>query len=141
MSTYVAGTRPDLIKGLIALYPAYVLQDNAWRDTPDPENIPETMAFKGTTIGRIYNADAMSFDIYEVMKDYPGDVLIIHGTSDNSVPISYSERAITVFSSAELVRFEGAGHGFYGDDEVRAAQIAVDFVKEHLINQDAQAYH
>ena len=139
VSTYVAGTRPDVIKGLIALYPAYVLQDNAWRDTPDPENIPETMILKGTTIGRIYNADAMSFDIYDVMKDYPGDVLIIHGTMDSSVPISYSERAITVFPSAERIRFEGAGHGFNGNDEPHAAQIAVDFVKEHLSNQDTLA--
>ena len=134
VSTYVAGTRPTDIKGLIALYPAYVLQDNARSMSPDPDNIPETMNLMGTTIGRIYNKDAMSFDIYDVMKDYPKDVLIIHGTSDNIAPISYSERAVTVFPSAQLVKFEGAGHGFYGDDEARSAQMAVDFVKEHLGN-------
>ena len=134
VSTYVAGTRPTDIKGLIALYPAYVLQDNARSMSPDPDNIPETMNLMGTTIGRIYNEDAMSFDIYDVMKDYPKDVLIIHGTSDTIAPISYSERAVTVFPSAQLVKFEGAGHGFYGDDETRSAQMAVDFVKEHLGN-------
>lgn len=132
VSTYVAGTRPDDIKGLIAMYPAYVIQDDAWERTPDPDSIPETMNLMGTTIGRIYNADAMSFDIYDVMKDYPNDVLIIHGTMDNIAPISYSERAITVFPSAQLIRFEGAGHGFYGNDETRSAEMAVDFVKEHL---------
>ena len=82
----------------------------------------------------------MSFDIYDVMKAYPGDVLIIHGTRDNIAPISYSERAVTVFPSAELVRIDGAGHGFYGNDETRAAQMAVDFVKEHLSKQEAQPY-
>lgn len=58
--------------------------------------------------------------------------MIIHGTRDNTAPISYSERTVTVFSSAQLIRFEGAGHGFYGNDETRSAEIAVDFVKEHL---------
>ena len=44
-------------------------------------------------------------------------------------------------ASIELVRFEGAGHGFFGDGEAeRAAQMAVDFVKEHLNDQDAQTY-
>lgn len=137
VSTYVAGTRPDDVKALIALYPAYVIHDDAWSRTPDPDNIPETMNLMGTTIGRIYNADAMSFDIYDVMKDYLKDVLIIHGTRDSIVPISYSERAAEVFPSAELVKFEGAGHGFYGDDETRSAQMAVDFVKEHLGKAEA----
>ena len=139
VSTYVAGTRPNDVKGLIALYPAYVLQDDAWERTPDPENIPETMNLMGKTIGRIYNEDAMSFDIYEVMKEYPGDVLIIHGTRDNIAPISYSERAAAVFPSAELIRFDGAGHGFYGSDETRAAELAVDFVKKHLGAQGVEA--
>lgn len=132
VSTYVAGTRPDDIKALIALYPAYVIHDDAWSRVPDPDHIPETMNLMGIRIGRIYNADAMSFDIYDVMKDYPGDVLIIHGTRDSLVPISYSERARDVFPSAELVEFEGAGHGFDGEDKTRAAQMSVDFVKEHI---------
>ena len=136
VSTYVAGMRPNDIKALIALYPAYVIHDNVLSRTPDPDSIPETMDLMGITIGRIYNSDAMSFDIYEVMKDYPGDVLIIHGIRDSVVPISYSERAKNVFPSAELVKFEGAGHGFYGRDETRSAEMSVDFVKKHLGDSD-----
>ncbi|MBQ9719818.1 MAG: alpha/beta fold hydrolase, partial [Oscillospiraceae bacterium] len=129
VATYVAGTRPEDVKGLVALYPAYVLQDDAWQRTPDPNDIPETMNLMGSTIGRIYNEDAMSFDIYDLMDDYPREVLIIHGTNDNIAPISYSERAVTVFPSAELVKIEGAGHGFYGANEAHSAQLAVDVVK------------
>lgn len=132
VATYVAGTRPEDVKGLVALYPAYVLQDDAWQRTPDPNDIPETMNLMGSTIGRIYNEDAMSFDIYDLMDDYPREVLIIHGTNDNIAPISYSERAITVFPSAELVKIEGAGHGFYGANEAYSAQLAVNFVKDVL---------
>lgn len=135
VASYVAGKRPQDIRGLIALYPAYVLQDNAWSRTPDPESIPDTMELMGTTIGRIYNADAMSFDIFDVIRNYPGNVLIIHGTRDNIAPISYSKRAIKVFPSAKLIKIEGAGHGFYGRSERESAEMAVDFVKSNILLQ------
>ena len=132
VSTYVAATRPADVRALVALYPAYVIQDDAWNRTPDPDAIPETMSLMGMTVGRAYNADAMSFDIYGMMPGYPGDVLIVHGTADGIVPISYSERAAVTFPSAELARLEGAGHGLHGADEERAAQLAVGFVEAHL---------
>lgn len=135
VASYVAGQRPEDIQGLVALYPAYVLQDIARSCTPDPENLPETMDLMGMTVGRIYNTDAISFDIYDVIANYPGEVLIIHGTNDTIAPISYSERAVEVFPSAELVKIEGAGHGFFGDAETVSARLAVDFVMDHLSKQ------
>ena len=130
--SYVAGIRPDDVAGLIALYPAYVLQDNAWKQTPDPENIPDTISLMGVALGGIYNRDAMSFDIYEVIRNYPGKVLIIHGTMDSIAPFSYSERAVEVFPDAELIRYEGANHGFFGQDLIDSENESVAFVKEIL---------
>ena len=130
VSSYVAGTRPEDVAGLIALYPAYVLQDNAWKQTPDPDAIPETISLMGVSLGRIYNADAMSFDIYDVIANYPGRVLILHGTVDSIAPISYSERAVEVFPNAELVRYKGANHGFWGQDEIDSENRSVAFVLE-----------
>lgn len=132
VATYVAAQRPHDIRALVVLYPAYVLQDDAWRRTPDPENIPETINVMGLTIGRVYNAAAMSFDIYEHMKNYTGNVLIIHGTADPIVPLSYSERAADTFPSARLVTIEGGGHGFEEKNESTAADLAVRFVMENL---------
>lgn len=132
VATYVASARPSDIRALVVLYPAYVLQDDAWRRSPDPQNIPETLDVMGMTIGRIYNADAMSFDIYDHMKDYPGNVLIVHGTGDEIVPLSYSERAARTFPCARLVTIKDAGHGFSGKDESDAAETAIRFIKENL---------
>ena len=129
VSTYAAAKRPADVAGLVLLYPAYVLQDDAWRRTPDPQRIPSEMKLLGKTVGRIYNRDAMSFDIYTMMPQYSGKTLIIHGTADSTVPLSYSERALTVFPDAELIKIAGAGHGFYGDDRTEAAQAAVKFVQ------------
>ena len=132
VSTYVAGTRPEDVAGLIALYPAYVLQDDSRKLAPDADNIPETVDIMGSMVGSIYLRDAMSFDIYEVMAGYAGKALIIHGTADGIVPISYSERAISVLPDAELIRIEGANHGFWGKDQENAAQMAVRFAEELL---------
>lgn len=135
VSSYVAGIRPGDVAGLIALYPAYVLQDNAWKQTPDPDNIPETISLMGVKLGGIYNRDAQSFDIYDIIGNYPGKVLIIHGTVDSIAPISYSERAVEVFPDAELIRYEGANHGFTGKNATRSEEESIAFVRGILDGQ------
>lgn len=132
VSSYVAGTRPGDVAGLICLYPAYVLQDNAWKQTPDPDSIPETVNLMGVTLGGIYNRDAMSFDIYDIIAGYPGKVLIIHGSKDSIAPVSYSERAAEVFPDAILIVYEGANHGFRGQDEINSENQSVAFAREVL---------
>lgn len=131
VASYVAASRPGDIKGLIPVFPAYVLQDDARRRFPDPDDIPDSYGFIGMTIGGIYAKDAMSFDIYDMLPDYGGNVLLMHGTVDSLVPIAYSERAAETFPSARLVKFEGAGHGFGGEDRQRAKELALAFVKEN----------
>ena len=130
VATYIAGTRPDDIKGLIALYPAYVLQDDSRKRTKDGTEFIDTFSVMGSTISRLYDEDALSFDIYDVMKGFKGDALLIHGTADPVVPYSYSERAVETLPSAKLITINGAGHGFGGKDDVYATQCAIDFIKE-----------
>lgn len=48
------------------------------------------------------------------------------------MPIEYSRRAAEVFPSAKLVELEGADHGFHGEDEQKALELALAFVKENL---------
>ena len=138
VSTYVAAKRPADVAGLILLYPAYVLQDDARRRTPDPERIPSEMRLLGKTVGRIYNRDAMSFDIYTMMPQYAGKTLIIHGTADSIVPLFYSERALAAFPNAELIKLDGAGHVFYGNAMRKAADDAVQFVQSIIAEKRSQ---
>jgi len=133
VAAYVAEERPQDICAMVLLFPGFVISDDMKALAPDPEEIPETVELMGATIGRIYLKDAMSVDIYEKMGNYPGDVLIFHGTADSIVPLSYSERAAAAFPSAELVTIEGADHGFTGDDNLYVTKRAVDFVMAHLI--------
>lgn len=130
VATYIAGTRPEDIKGLIALYPAYVLQDDARKRTGNGTEFFDTFSVMGNTISRLYDEDALSFDIYDIMKNFKGNALLIHGTADQIVPYSYSERAVDTLPSARLITIEGAGHGFGGKDDEYATRCAIDFVKE-----------
>ena len=130
VATYIAGTRPEEVKGLIALYPAYILQDDARERTKDGTQFYDTFNLLGMTLSRQYDEDMLSFDIYEVMKNYEGEVLLLHGTKDALVPMADSERAAETFSSAELVVIEGGGHGFIGAAQVEASQCAIEFIKK-----------
>lgn len=130
VSSYVAAQHPDEVKALALFYPAFVLQDDARERNPDPENLPETETVMGLTIGAVYARDAMSFDIYDVIGNYKGDVLILHGDEDPIVPLSYAERADEVYESSELIVIPGAGHGFLDQVDETAAYV-LDFLQSH----------
>lgn len=132
VSTYVAAKRAEDIAALVAFYPAYVLQDDSKKRNPNPETGSETQNLMGITIGKIYDVDAQSFDIYDVMKNYAKKVLIVHGTADSIVPISYSERAQKTFPDANLIPIPGANHGFYGNAKDEATKFALDFLEEEM---------
>ena len=86
-------------------------------------------------MGRKYYEDALSFDIYDVMRGIEKPVMLIHGTADEIVPIACSERAVQTLPSVKLIRIDGAGHGFSGNDRKYAAQLAVDFVNEQTCDK------
>ena len=132
VSTYVASNRDD-IKGLIDYYPAFCIRDDAEKQYSSVDQVPDTYSVLGfATVGKIYYVDAVSFDIYEVMENYEGNTLLMHGTSDNVVPISYSERASETIPNCEYVVYQGQGHGFSGDAEKDSTQRTINFLKDNL---------
>ena len=103
---------------MVLLFPAFCIPDN-WNNMnypvdryPTPESIPESFEFWGVELGRDFVVTLRDLDIYENMADFQKPVLILHGTADNIVPLSYSQRAIKTYPNAELVTYTGEGHGF-----------------------------
>ena len=131
VSAYTAAQRPDEVKGLILFYPAFVLQENCWKNHSSVDDIPETEEMMGVTVGAIYSRDAMSFDIYDEIGKYTGDVLICHGDKDTTVDLSYSERAAEVYENAELKVIKYGEHGFQGKLAREATEYAVEYLKAH----------
>jgi len=79
-------------------------------------------------------ADDVSPLVHATQDDPP--TLMIHGTTDEIVPISHSENLQAEFEkldvTSELMVIEGAGHGFQGEDNVRAVAALVAWFEKHL---------
>ena len=132
VSTYCAATRDD-IKSLIAYYPAYCIRDDAEKQFDSVDKVPDTYTVMGfATIGKIYYVDAVSFDIYELMEEYQNNVLLFHGTADDIVPYQYAVRASETFPSVEFITYQGAGHGFSGQDKTDSLNRSIEFIENNL---------
>jgi dipeptidyl aminopeptidase/acylaminoacyl peptidase len=74
--------------------------------------------------------------ILVVSSDDP-PTLLVHGTDDDLVPLSHSERIKTAFDeqkvTAELIVIEGAGHGFRGEHADQASEALEAWFVEHLV--------
>lgn len=128
----LAAKRSEDIKGLILFYPAFVIPDYARSYYHDVSQIPKNPSALGTMVGRCYFADVIGMDVYEEIKEYKKDVLIVHGNNDHTVPVSYAERAVSAYASAQLLVVEGAGHGFYGPQLLDACSTAAEFIHLRL---------
>jgi len=133
VSAYTAAQRPDDVKGLVLFYPAFVLQEEYFEKYDSVDAIPdEDFESMGVPLGAIYAKDARSFDIYDEIGKYKGDVLICHGDKDTLVDASYSERAADVYDNAELKIIQYGEHGFQGKLAREATGYTVDFLKAHV---------
>ena len=133
ISAYAAGKHPDEIAGLVLLYPAFNLQDICRKLVSDADEIPDSVVIGEHTVGSLYIRDMLTFDIYEVLRQYPGPVLLFHGTADPYVPLEYTQRAGQVLADARVVIIEGAEHGFDVEDRNRVEREAVAFVQEIIM--------
>lgn len=128
VSALAGAAQPEAVRGMILLYPAFILADRANELFSSVEEIPDTYYFMWMDVGRAYFEPLIGYDIYEDIAAYDRDVLLIHGDADSIVPLSYSERALEVYPSARLEVISGAGHGFGGEDFA----LALDYILEYL---------
>ena len=119
------------IKGLILVFPAFVLFDDARELFKSTSDMPEVYNHRGSEVGRAYFEKSLDYDVYQDIKNYDGKVFIVHGTNDTTAPISYSRKAVETFPNAVLKEIQGAGHGFRGAQQEEATKYIVDFVKEN----------
>ena len=64
------------------------------------------------SMSEAYINSIKDFDVWSHIGSFAKPVCIIHGTKDIIVPISNSEKAVSLYPSATLHKIEGANHGF-----------------------------
>jgi pimeloyl-ACP methyl ester carboxylesterase len=93
VASVVAGERPQDVHKLILLAPAGEMYDLI-RDLVDGVlAIPDLQVYdyNGNLIGRAFAEDVKTLNVFERASGFQGDVLLIHGTDDPTVPSRVSQ--------------------------------------------------
>ena len=138
VSAIVAAEMKEEVDALILLYPALCIPDDARSGEMmfakfDPQNVPETFWCGPMKLGRRYVTDVIEMDPYEIINQYTGNVLIIHGNQDETVDISYALRAVETYSQAgadvEMKIIDKGGHMFFRPIH---AYKALGYIREYV---------
>ena len=128
--TYCAAARPFMINSAIVLEPSYQFSNEA--------NVYATTG-EGSMFayyGERFSIDAASFDIFDVIPEYTGSILVIGGGASPSVAADYSEfmeTGVALFPNAEYLSIPGANHNFDGGFMDLAMQYTVDFIQNNIV--------
>ena len=129
VASYVGCNYPEEIKGMILIEPAYHLNDEKSGSDPDLSTLPESV------LTERFIEDLNSFDIYDYMPSFKGNVIIFLGTGEGSFgrtwPSLY-DKAQEQFPSAELIYVEGADHGFMTVGREDVKQGSLEFIQNNI---------
>ena len=128
--TYCAATRPFMINSAIVLEPSYQFSNEANVYATTGEG--SMFAFYGER----FSIDAASFDIFDVIPQYTGSILVIGGGVSPSVAVDYAEfmdEGVALFPHAEYISIPGANHNFDGGFMNLAMEYTVDFINSNIV--------
>lgn len=129
-SAIAAARHTDQISGLVLMYPAFLVGDAVHEQFDSLEEVPDRFRFNWIMAGRPYVEDMWDYDVYGEIGNYTGKILLLHGSADSIVPISYSDRAAEVYEDVEYYVIDGAGHGFHGGAFDEAVRYILGYLQE-----------
>jgi len=139
VSAYAAAKPENKVSKLVLFYPAFCIPDDARAGRMlfaqfDPENIPELINCGPITLGGCYPASVIKQDFCKEIAPYTGPVLIVHGTNDKIVNVSYAHKAYETYAAVSPDRvklhiIENGDHGFQGEHDEMAKSYIEQFAK------------
>lgn len=125
--------QPKDIAGLILYYPAFNMPGTADKYRGIDEIPEKSFAMDNLrVVGKAFYADMYGINPFDAAHEYEGDVLIVHGDRDTTVPFEWSKRAVSEYAHANLVKIPGASHGFQGEHQIMALQEVERYVWNHF---------
>ena len=131
ISALAAAELGDKVACLPLYFPAFNIPSDWRANHPNLDAEPETFDFWGLKMGKGFIEDLYDIDVFETIGNYKGDVLIIHGTEDTIVAMTYARRAVDTYDNAELITMPGEGHGFSPAGGQTAMEYVLEFMDEH----------
>ena len=82
---------------------------------------PEAFSYdhNGFEISHKFVEDITSRDFYQNLETYQNDLLIIHGTKDQTVPYEISQEYLPKFKNPTFIPIEGASHNYDSMESIR----------------------
>lgn len=132
VSTLAAQKLGNRVKRMLLYYPAYCVPDDFRGHFNTIQDIPEEFDLWGLKLGKDFSLSIRDFQIFDNIGKYEGKTLIIHGREDAVVNLTYAENAVKAMKNAELIVYEGEGHGFSPLYAAKAAKTFLEFTLEGL---------
>ncbi len=134
VSAMYAKRQGAAVEKLVLFYPALCIPDDARAGKMmfarfDPTNLPDTLLYFPMRLGRDYAKSVLKMDVYKEIGGFDGPTLLLHGTADKIVDISYSEKAAKLYPDCIYHPIAGAQHGFRGAYDREAVQVLKEFMK------------
>jgi hypothetical protein len=134
VSAMVAKEEGEKIEKLILLYPALCIPDDARAGRMmffkfDPENIPDLLGKFPMALGGDYARTVIGMDVFSEIDGYRGQTLLLHGTKDKIVDVSYARKAKEFYPQCRYVELVGGEHFFRGKAERTARGYIGDFMR------------
>ena len=117
LTMLIGGMCADDFKAIIPLSPAWMIPEKAREGQVlgtefDPMHIPEKVATNDWELSGDYIRVAQTIHVEDEIARFQGQVLIIHGDDDETVPYSYAEKAVGLYKNAKLIPIHGDDHCF-----------------------------
>lgn len=129
VSALTAAKEGKAIHKVALVYPAFSIVADARKQYSSLSQVPSHSDIWGVTVGKNYYRNLLSLNLTKTVTQYPNPILIIHGTDDNVVPISYSKKMASSYSNASFIKLKGAGHDFSGKYREKAIKEIVTFLQ------------
>lgn len=131
-----AGLKHEFIKGIVPMSPAAMIPEEARKGTLlgacfDPDRIPDTLRLTdGRELNGNYIRVAQTIHVEDAVRRFRGPVLIVHGSADETVPLSCAREVKKAYCNAELAVIPGDTHcyDFHLDQ-------AVEAIREWMLKQ------
>ncbi len=135
IATHLAVRHKEEVRKLVLLSPAADIHHRAtsgfffgnYYDPADPPEVMETEMFR---IGRPYFLSAQKVVVYDHLKDFDGDALIVYGKADEYVPEEMTLAYQDVIKNLKIVPVPEADHLWTKNAEIAVEEIA-DFLKSN----------
>ncbi len=125
---------PKEFKSVVLVYPALMIAEHAVSVHPKEAVTSETgVEVMGMPLSHVYYDKLVGYKVFDEMKKYKGDVMIVYGDKDPIAAGDYMERAKQVYQHCEVNVVPGGAHGFPASPtHVQANQHIVNFLKKTL---------